>query len=96
MKLKVLLMGLVCLGLAACGKQLDGRFEDKLGVQSYEFKSGGKVYVSTVGFTQEAQYKVEDGKVKIGKGDGSELILDLKDDNTLIGPLGIELKKASK
>ncbi|MDH4394297.1 MAG: hypothetical protein QE278_01335 [Limnobacter sp.] len=83
----------MALALTACGKSLSGKYKDQLGIQTYEFKSDGKVYMSTMGITQEAQYKVEDGKVKIQQADGGNVIFDLKDDGTIAGPLGMELKK---
>jgi outer membrane lipopolysaccharide assembly protein LptE/RlpB len=85
----------ICMALAltACGKSLDGKYKDQLGIQTYEFKSDGKVYMSTMGITQEAKYSVEDGKVKIIQPDGGNIIFDLKDDGTISGPLGMELKK---
>lgn len=83
----------MALALTACGKSLDGKYKDQLGIQTYEFKSDGKVYMSTMGITQEAKYTVEDGKVKIQQADGGSIIFDLKDDGTIAGPLGMELKK---
>lgn len=91
--MKWLGLGCVAVALTACGKSLDGKYKDQLGIQTYEFKSDGKLYMSTMGITQEAKYTVEDGKVKITQADGGNIIFDLKEDGTIAGPLGMELKK---
>lgn len=83
----------MAVALTACSKSLNGKYKDQLGIQTYEFKSDGKVYMSTMGITQEAKYTLEDGKVKIQQADGGNIIFDLKEDGTIAGPLGMELKK---
>lgn len=77
--------------LAACGQNLDGVYKDDLGLQKYEFQGDGTVYVSTMGVTREAAYKVEDNKVKITQ-DGETIIYDLNEDGTIKGPLGMTLR----
>lgn len=77
--------------LAACGKNLDGVYKDDLGIQKYEFKRNGVVYVTTMGSTREADYVVEDQKVKI-TSDGDTTIYNLNEDGTINGPLGMTLK----
>lgn len=77
--------------LAACGQNLEGNYKDDLGLQKYEFKGNGTVYVSTMGITREAAYKVEDKKVKITDESGTT-IYDLNADGTINGPLGMTLK----
>lgn len=95
MKKSIGWLAVVCMAVAltACGKSLNGKYKDQLGIQTYEFKSDGKVYMSTMGITQEAKYTLEDGKVKIQQADGGNIIFDLKEDGTIAGPLGMELKK---
>ena len=68
--------------LAACGQNLDGVYKDDLGLQKYEFQGNGTVYVSTMGVTREANYVVEDKKVKI-TNDGETIIYDLNEDGTI-------------
>lgn len=77
--------------LAACGQNLEGSYKDDLGLQKYEFRGNGTVYVSTMGITREAAYKVEDKKVKI-TDEGETTIYDLNEDGTINGPLGMTLK----
>jgi hypothetical protein len=92
MKFRPAWIALVLTGLlAACGNPLNGVYKDDLGLQKYEFKGNGTVYVSTMGITREATYVVEDKKVKI-TADGETLIYDLNEDGTIRGPLGMTLK----
>jgi hypothetical protein len=58
----------------------------------YDFKSDGKVYMSTLGIQTAAEYEIDDDKVII-KGRKGNLVLDLKADGTLSGPLGMVLSK---
>lgn len=99
MKLRTLGTGLalsITVLLSACGKNLEGTYKDNLGVQKYEFTSDGKVYISTMGLTSEATYKVEDKKVKITKGKDETVIYDLNEDGSIRGPLGMELRPQPK
>ena len=67
---------------------------DENGVLSYTFKSG-KVIQSTLGMKSEMDYKVEDGKVKIGPPQGAMVMTILKD-GSIEGPMGIKLIKQKK
>lgn len=94
MKFRSQVVAVLCfaaLALTACSKKLEGTYKDDLGLQKYEFKSDGNVYVSTMGITKESKYTVEDKKVKIKNGD-DVTIYDLQDDGTIKGPLGMLLK----
>lgn len=85
-----IMLGLVGL-LAGCSNNLNGVYKDELGIQQYEFKDNGTVYVSTMGITREGTYVVEDKKIKI-TGDGETIIYDLNEDGTIKGPLGMTLR----
>jgi len=78
--------------LSACGSGLDGTYTDEMGVVSYTFSSGGKVAVTTMGIETETEYRVEDGKVKIGSPQGS-LVMTILEDGSIQGPLGVRLTK---
>jgi hypothetical protein len=81
--------------LSACSSGLDGTYTDDIGITSYTFKSGGKVAVSTMGIETELDYKVEDGKVKIGSPQGT-LVMTILEDGSIRGPMGIKLTKRKK
>lgn len=88
---KFLLLCLLAL-LAACGARLEGTYADPTGIAKYDFQSGGKVYVSLFGVTTEQKYEIDGKHVKILMSSGTQ-ILNLLDDGSLEGPLGIKLKK---
>ncbi len=66
-----------------------------MGVSKYTFKSNGKVIVDTVGFASELSYEVDDKNVKISGPQGN-LIMTIKDDKSIEGPLGLLLTKKPK
>ena len=85
---KILCVAWASVLLAACGKTLDGTYADKTGMAEFTFQ-GNKVEMMGMEF----DYKIEDGKVKFNNGDGANVVLQIKDDNTLVFPLVGELKK---
>lgn len=89
------LCGLAVLALSACGSKVSGRYETSGGGAEMNFKSGGKVEITMMGMTQEADYTVEDGKVKITTGRQTQ-ILPIDDKGCLKGGflLGTLCKKA--
>lgn len=91
MKARFLLIA--CVLLSACGSPVEGTYSDAMGLTSYTFKDDGKVYVSTMGTETELSYSVEDDKVTIG-GPDTNVVLTLKDDGTLEGPLGMTLSRS--
>ena len=81
--------------LAACGAKIDGTYADEMGVTSFTFKSG-KVVMSAMGMSEEADYKVEDNKIKIKTPKG-EVEMNILADGSLPGPLNMKLvKRADK
>lgn len=88
---KVLIASLALL-LAACGSGIKGTYEDEAGVSSYTFESGGKVSMTVMGTETEAEYRVEDGKVKVGTPMGT-VVMTIQDDGSLRGPMGMKLIK---
>jgi hypothetical protein len=78
--------------LAACGSRLSGEYTDKSGLLRYDFKSGGKVYMTTLGVQVAGDYRVDDDKVII-QGSSGNMVLDIRGDGTLSGPLGMVLSK---
>jgi hypothetical protein len=83
--------GLVLM-LTACGSRLSGEYSDESGIFRYDFKSGGRVYMSTLGVQVAGEYKVDDNKVII-EGRNGNMVLDIREDGTLSGPLGMVLSK---
>lgn len=81
--------------LSACGSGLNGTYTDASGIVSYNFKSGGKVAMATMGMETEMDYRVEDGKVKIGSPQGA-LVMTILEDGSIQGPMGIKLTKQKK
>lgn len=90
--MKKTIIALFCLFLAACGSKLSGTYTDALGITSYKFEPGGKVYVSAMGIETEWKYEVDGKKVKIEGAQGN-IVLTMMDDGSLQGPLDIKLTK---
>ncbi|AQZ98690.1 hypothetical protein B5M06_10950 [Comamonas kerstersii] len=87
---KIIAVALLPLFLAACGKSLDGTYQDSTGMASLTFKGDTVDYMGMF----DLDYTVEDGKVKIeGMNGETALVLKIKDDNTLVMPMVGELKK---
>ncbi len=90
--MKKTLIVALCLFLSACGAKLNGTYSDAMGITSYKFESGGKVYVSAMGIESEWKYQVDGKRVKIEGAQGN-IILTVMDDGSLQGPLDIKLTK---
>lgn len=83
----------LAVSLLACNSGgLDGTYADENGIASYTFRPGGKVALTTMGTETEMNYKVEDGKVKIGSAAGP-LVMTILDDGSIQGPMGVKLTK---
>ncbi len=80
---------LATLWLAGCGSGLHGTYSDRMGAMQYQFKSHGNVSVVVMGIETELKYRVEGRHVKIISPQGNQ-VLDLLDDGTLEGPLGMK------
>ena len=93
--MKKLVLACCVLLLTACGSKLDGTYADQMGMSKYTFKSNGKVVVDTFGFASELLYEVDGDKLKIDGPQGN-MLLTIKDDGTINGPMGIVLKKSPK
>lgn len=78
--------------LTACGPRISGTYADGMGLTSFTFKSSDTVAMTTMGIETELNYKLEDGKVKIGSDKGS-MVLTLLEDGTLQGPMSIKFAK---
>jgi hypothetical protein len=63
-----------------------------MGAMQYRFKSGGNVSVAVMGIETELKYQVEGKHVKILSPQGNQ-VLDLLDDGTLEGPLGMKFTR---
>lgn len=81
--------------LSACGSKLDGTYSDELGMTTYKFESGGRVYVSALGTETELKYEVNGIKVKL-EGPNGNVILTLLEDGSLQGPGGNKLTRGTK
>ena len=78
--------------LAGCGSGMHGTYSDRMGAMQYRFRTGGHVSVAVMGIETELTYTVEGRHVKIISPQGSQ-VLDLLDDGTLEGPLGMKFTR---
>jgi len=78
--------------LTGCGSGLHGIYSDSMGAMQYRFKGGDNVSVVVMGIESEHKYQIEGRHVKILSPGGSQ-VLDLQDDGTLEGPLGMRLTR---
>jgi len=79
--------------LTACGSGLSGQYSDNSGIMQYDFKTDGKVYVTTLGIQSAGEYEIDDDKVII-RGNNGNIVFQIKEDDTLIGPMGLVLSRA--
>jgi hypothetical protein len=83
--------------LPGCSGGLDGEYTDDSGMVTYAFKSGSKVEMTVMGITQEMDYKLEDGKVKLGAPGGPLQVISIDKDGCLeVGGLGGKVCKKKK
>ena len=88
----------IALGLATAatfgcgGSGLRGIYSDRMGAMQYRFKSGGNVSVVVMGIETELKYRVEGRHEKIISSQGNQ-VLDLLDDGSLEGPLGMKFNR---
>jgi uncharacterized lipoprotein YehR (DUF1307 family) len=82
----------ITLMVVACGESLEGTYTDRMGLSSYSFSSGGKVYVGVLGIESEMTYEVDGDRVKLIMSEGN-MILYRMEDGTLHGPMGIIYRK---
>lgn len=86
------LVGGIALSLWACGNAgLSGTYEDESGITSYEFRRDGAVYMSVLGTTVAAEYRLDGDKVLVTSPQGT-LVLT-RADGRLFGPMGLELAR---
>lgn len=83
---------IMVLFLSACGKSLDGTYTDAMELTTYTFSSGGKAYVGIMGIESEMAYEVDGNRVKLITPQGT-MVLQLMEDGTLQGPMGIIYSK---
>lgn len=83
---------LLAIFLLACGKKIEGTFEDPIGLSRYTFNKNGTALVEMLGVETELEYEVEGDRVKLLTKDG-KIILRMRDSKTLEGPMGIVLSK---
>lgn len=79
--------------LSACGSNIEGTYSDKFGLVDYEFRSGGKVYMRTLGTETELKYSVDGDKVTIELPQGGNQVFTRLENGHLQGPLNISLEK---
>lgn len=88
MKRAVLLVFSLLL-VSACGQKLEGTTYESsrpvLGITSFKFERGGKVYVSVMGQETELKYEVDGNKVKIISPQGNQILPLLEDGSTIEG-----------
>lgn len=90
---KVLVGIAVSICLTACGQSISGTYQDQLGMVTFTFESGGKLYAKTMGVTQELKYEVDGKKIKIALPDGANVLLTVAEDGSLDGWLSGKLTK---
>ena len=84
--------GVCCTALWLCACSTDnfaGIYEDSMGVTRYEFQRNGRVYMTVLGSTVAAEYRVDGARVLVTSPQGT-LVLTLED-GRLLGPMGLEL-----
>ena len=86
MKLAKIAAAAMLLATAACHSSMSGKYADRNGIMSVEFKSG-KAYLETPGGTVQVDYSV-DGDNVILKTPQGNLVLAKHSDGTLDGPTG--------
>jgi hypothetical protein len=85
---------LIILWLAACGggTRLHGTYSDQMGAMQYRFKPDGNVSVAVMGIETQLKYRLEGKRVRIISPQGNQ-VLDLQEDGTLEGPLGMKFTR---
>ena len=81
--------------MTACGSGLSGRYSDNSGIMQYDFRSDGKVYVTTLGIQSAGEYEIDDDKLII-RGKNGNMVLQIREDDTLIGPMGLVLSRSEE
>jgi len=89
---RTMIMAGFMLLLTACGSGLSGQYSDNSGIMQYDFRSGGKVYVTTLGIQSAGEYEIDDDKLII-RGNNGNMVLQIREDGTLVGPMGLVLSK---
>lgn len=85
---------IVCFALllTACGSGMDGTYSDQLGMTTYSFKPDGKVVLEVLGTATELSYELDGEKLKIVSPQGN-LIMTVKDKDSIVGPMGMVLAR---
>ncbi|HRE18440.1 MAG TPA: hypothetical protein PLW86_15450 [Rhodocyclaceae bacterium] len=94
--MKYLLALFAAVLLSACGSKIEGTYSDQLGLVDYEFRSGGKVYMRTLGTETALNYSVDGDKVTIELPQGGNQVFTLLENGHLQGPLNISLTRKNK
>ena len=81
------------LALAACGGGMSGTYADDMGIVSYEFKSNGKVVISSgLGAAVEMDYEKDGNTIRVTAMEGMPAqVLTLTDEGDL--DLGLAVLK---
>lgn len=90
---KVLVAIAVSICLTACGQSISGTYQDKLGIATFTFESGGKLYAKTMGITQELKYEVDGKRIKVTLPEGGNVLLTVTEDGSLDGWMSGKLIK---
>lgn len=77
--------------LAACGQKFSGKYADKNGMVTYDFKSNGTVVTEGGGLSTEMEYSLEDNKIKIKNPLGTLIVPINKDGSITV--MGMKLYK---
>jgi hypothetical protein len=78
--------------ITACGSEISGEY--KGAGMTLEFKSNNTVYVKIPGLQTKTNYSIDDDKIIISMSSYPDIVLQ-RNSKSLIGPLGVELKKNS-
>ena len=89
--MKKYLIPAIAILLSACGSPIEGTYTHSLGGITYTFKSG-KVLMSAMGVSQEMDYEVEDGNVKLKLPQGT-MVMKILEDGSLSAPMGKLIKQ---
>ncbi|MCX8518987.1 MAG: hypothetical protein ORN21_02475 [Methylophilaceae bacterium] len=83
-RLLIFLLPLLC----SCGNRLEGVYEDHIGVSHFTFHGDGIAYISAFGIETDVKYDVDKDRLRLHTPQGN-IVLRIRDNSTIEGPLGI-------
>lgn len=81
------------LTVLACSPPFAGTYADRSGMTEYEFGSDGKVYICVLGATASGTFEANSERILVIGPQGT--VVFLRNEDRLIGPMGLELHRTS-